>query len=394
MSEDDDEEFVDRPIPVDGLEEAEYGSRRLETPSIQRAREFLPWHRPRKQFVRRMWKGCLEDILKQREPDSEISYLGLPGADLLDLRFFYRHFCEDGENRLRFVGFDTARQAGSSAANDLELSLAELKLRPSVSSQSDVLADDIRRLAATNSQSYRRCARSAPFDVVNLDLCDSILSEAPGGPNSMFSALARIVGVQAGYTHPWLILLTSTIDRESADADAVDALVEGLRCALDECDGLDEELDELLESSIDTPLEAMSDADFGVVMTVGICWWISVLVAETDPGASASMRASLAYTNDPRSTTCDMVSLAVRVSQSAKAPFVDPVGLAMNEDAAVDDLDECEVIARILSKQAVRTNVDEAAAEPHVQDDLIEEISGLMEDARYDRELFIEWASK
>ena len=88
MSEDDDEEFVDRPIPVDGLEEAEYGSRRLETPSIQRAREFLPWHRPRKQFVRRMWKGCLEDILKQREPDSEISYLGLPGADLLDLRFF------------------------------------------------------------------------------------------------------------------------------------------------------------------------------------------------------------------------------------------------------------------------------------------------------------------
>src|SRR6202020_2773091 len=57
-------------------------------------RKFQPWHRPRKQFVRKsQWIGCLKDIYDNRDPSAGINYLGLPGTDLLDLRAFYDAIC-------------------------------------------------------------------------------------------------------------------------------------------------------------------------------------------------------------------------------------------------------------------------------------------------------------
>ena len=48
-------------------------------------KEFKPWHKPRKQFVRRkQWSALLQGLYETREPEDPLRYLGLPGTDLID----------------------------------------------------------------------------------------------------------------------------------------------------------------------------------------------------------------------------------------------------------------------------------------------------------------------
>ena len=57
-------------------------------------KEFMPWHKPRKQFVRRkQWSALLRRLYKNRGPGDPLRYLGLPGTDLIDLRYLHKELC-------------------------------------------------------------------------------------------------------------------------------------------------------------------------------------------------------------------------------------------------------------------------------------------------------------
>src|SRR4051812_14989998 len=73
-------------------------------------RTFAPWHRPRKQFVRdHQWKVQINSMLADvPTEDGTLKYLGLPGADLLDLRHFHSEVCLPQNIGLRFLGFNSA----------------------------------------------------------------------------------------------------------------------------------------------------------------------------------------------------------------------------------------------------------------------------------------------
>ena len=66
-----------------------------EAPS-RATKPFLPWHRPRKHFVRReQWQQQIEILADAGQLEHQtIRYLGLPGTDLLDIRHFHRTLCE------------------------------------------------------------------------------------------------------------------------------------------------------------------------------------------------------------------------------------------------------------------------------------------------------------
>ena len=82
-------------------------------PSQAVAKAYKPWHRPRKQFVRReQWSALLRRLYDEREPGDAVRYLGLPGTDLIDLRYLYEEVCRANERPLRFLGFNSDRPAG------------------------------------------------------------------------------------------------------------------------------------------------------------------------------------------------------------------------------------------------------------------------------------------
>ena len=141
-------------------------------------KDFKPWHKPRKQFVRReQWSALLHRLYEKREPRDPLRYLGLPGTDLLDLRYLHQQLCRANKRPLHFLGFNTEAQPGNSADVQMRVSLDEVLRLPNVDSQSDVINDDFRRIGNRDSIAWHRTLRLGPFDVVNIDLCDGLGSD-------------------------------------------------------------------------------------------------------------------------------------------------------------------------------------------------------------------------
>ncbi len=86
------------------------------TPEPAAQKPFQPWHKPRKQFIRlRQWcdevKALLAELTKARgAAPASLSYLTLPGDELLDVRVLH-DVCGAQSVRLRYLGFNTPIQA-------------------------------------------------------------------------------------------------------------------------------------------------------------------------------------------------------------------------------------------------------------------------------------------
>ena len=64
-------------------------------------KEFKPWHKPRKQFVRReQLSALLLRLYENRKPRDSLRYLGLPGTDLIDLRYLHEQLCRTKDRQL------------------------------------------------------------------------------------------------------------------------------------------------------------------------------------------------------------------------------------------------------------------------------------------------------
>src|SRR4051794_37136519 len=77
--------------------------------SEQAARAFLPWHKPRKQYIRlKQWCAEVRKLIKLiRLTDGDVlRYLGFPGEDFLDVRTLHG-VCAAEKIWIRYLGFDS-----------------------------------------------------------------------------------------------------------------------------------------------------------------------------------------------------------------------------------------------------------------------------------------------
>ena len=126
-------------------------------------KEFKPWHKPRKQFVRReQLSALLQGLYEKRKPGDPLCYLGLPGTDLIDLRYLHKQLCYASGRPLRFLGFNTEAQRGNPAHVQLNVSLDEVRQLANVDPQSAVMHDDFRRIGNSNSVAWHRTRQFAP----------------------------------------------------------------------------------------------------------------------------------------------------------------------------------------------------------------------------------------
>ena len=349
-------------------------------PAKTERKEFKPWHKPRKQFVRReQLSALLQRLYKKREPGDPLRYLGLPGTDLIDLRYLHEQLCRAPARPLRFLGFNTEAQSGNPAHVQLSVSLDEVRRLANVDPQSDVIHDDFRRIGNPDSIAWNRTQQLGPFDVVNIDLCDGLASDPPQNDDSVYQALDQLMAFQARNSNPWLLLIATRMGRGMFDADAELRLIRHFRENVDKCDGFAEECNELLESDVESIDPATcSEADLLNLMTVAVGKWLSALVKVHAP-SRVELASIQAYRINPCSSQEDMVSLALRV---------DPV-IAASSDAFSPTPpileDECKTAKAILSRSAHRLNVDTILKQKQdVREELICETERLLVDARYD----------
>ena len=145
-----------------------------EAPMPASAKPFLPWHRPRKQYVRNhQWCHEIIRMVTETAPvGGVLKYLGLPGVDLLDLRHFHTAVCEPHQIDMRFLGFISGAHPASKAQTELNISLDEVRRLPRIDPMSDVIGDNFARVANQTSLAFVRAHALGPYDVINLDLCD------------------------------------------------------------------------------------------------------------------------------------------------------------------------------------------------------------------------------
>ena len=352
-------------------------------------KEFKPWHKPRKQFVRRkQWSALLRRLYDNRGPGAPLRYLGLPGTDLIDLRYLYEQLCSDNGRTLSFLGFNTEAQRGSPAHVELNISLDEVRRLPNVDEQSAVLPDDFRLVGNENSIAWFRTQQLGPFDVVNIDLCDGIASDPPQNDGSIYSALAQLMTLQAKNSNPWLLLITTRIGRGMFDADAEQRIISHFRENVANCEGFAEACEQILESNVESiDPKTCSEADLLILMTVAIGKWLSKLV-QSQATSQVELASTHGYRVNPVAAQEDLVSLALRFEPVFAAS---PDALTPTAPAPID---ECAIAKAILRRSDSRLDVDNILdQQPELLEELISEMERLLTHARYEVAGYRPWLS-
>jgi hypothetical protein len=362
-------------------------------PSRPPKKDFLPWHRPRKQFVReRQWLRFIQELLDEVVPmDGIVKYLGLPGVDLLDVRFIHREVCQPRNLGLRFLGFNSEIVRDSSARSELNISLDEVRKLPRVDHLSDVIPDDFRTVATKESLGWKRTEQAGPFDIVNLDLCDGIGSQNPMAARpTHYDAIWRLLALQARQKTDWLLLITTRAGRAHTDADALAKLMAGLSRNLVECDEFRSRCDTLFQVTDSESLECSCQNDLALVefFLVGLCKWIVGSGIRQQPPSIVNVQSTIGYKVYGKAKHHDLVSIALRFKPSVEAGS-DPAGLGRG---LLQQPDECELAVSALGKTHERIDADKTLAnDPELRRSLIASTSELLLVARYDTEAYKTW---
>ncbi len=349
-------------------------------PTQPAPKTFKPWHKPRKQYVRReQLLAQLRRLYQHRRPDEPLRYLGLPGTDLIDLRYIHEKLCSDEGRTLRFLGFSTEAQPGSPAHVELSLSLDEVRRLSNVDPQSDVIHDDFRRIGDDASIAWSRARSLGPFDVVNIDLCDGLASDPPHSDGAIYGAFAQLVALQAHNTEPWLLLVSTRIGQGMFDADAEQRLLALFRKNVMNCEGFVEACQRHLDldaASVDPT--ACSEIELLNLMIVAVGKWLSALVQAQRP-SRVDLASTHAYRIEPTANCEDLVSLALRFEPITAAS---PDALS---PAAPPPRDECAIARHILKRSAKRRDVDGILrGDSRLHEELVRETKQLLTAARYD----------
>lgn len=357
-------------------------------------KDFLAWHRPRKQFVRdKQWREQIERMLDDApRSDDTVKYLGLPGVDLLDLRYFHEHVCLTRNLKLRFLGFNTAL-AASNTQTELNISLDEIRRLGGVDSRSDVIGDDFVRVANEESIAWRRALDLGPFDVLNLDLCNGFAQHEVGAFNDThYNAVAQLLTLQARHKSPWLFLLTTLAGPEHIHADVLTRLLNRYLANLSDCEVFRRASLEKFRVGDEDTMRASAETEEGLLplFLCSICKWLAGIALAQNPPSRVEARSVIGYRVHGGAETEDLISIAIRFTPTF-VPGGDPVGLADNH---ADGPSECAIALQALNRVASRKNVDRILRDdPALNSDMADATARLLESARYDSDAYHEWAN-
>lgn len=368
------------------------------TPSLtdEVEKSFKPWHKPRKHYLRvKQWCNLIQKLigeLKYKRGDV-ISYLGLPGEDFLDVRTLHG-VCERAEVALRYLGFDAA--ADASGVYELNLSKHEISSLGFVDPFSRLVRDRIERVAAAQSAAHSIVQQMGPFDVINLDLCDSVA--AGSGVGSYFDLLQGLCNYQilAGRVKPWLMFLTTRAIRSQLD--------EGAKGKLLGCIEQNIKQSEIFASLLHRDLALDTTSLRGEIdgahtldhtrlvkaLGLGLCKWLLGLTMSAWPKVVVRLLSVYSYRIEMAEP--DMLSLAIEFRPIIE-PRVDAAGLAPSRLPQVKVRTEPDLATDLIAAIARTADVDRILeGDTGLMDTMIDKCGKILEMARYDKQEYERWA--
>lgn len=359
-------------------------------------RTFKPWHKPRKHYLRvRQWCSLLQALIGEigyREGDM-VRYLGLPGEDFLDVRTL-EGVCNRAKLKLQYLGFDSSADA---TAYETNLSKHEISSLGFVDPFSVLARDRIEGLAAESSTAREIFERLGPFDVINLDICDSVVGAV--GAGSYFDALGKLCDLQirCGRTKPWLLFLSTRAIRdqfqETAKLHLIECILHNLSGSAEFADKLSAELS-LTESQLRremTQEEMLEHSILVKALSVGLGKWLLKLTMSAAPKVSIRLLQSYSYRVEIAQP--DMLSLAFRFEPIIE-PRIDSTGLAPASVAAAGSVTETELAIDLVGEVANIKDIDQLLADDsELFERFVTSCGKILVSARYDEQAFREWVA-
>lgn len=296
-------------------------------------KKFKPWHLPRKHWVRiNQWceqTAKLIHEIQRRGGMPCMRYFSLPGDDLLDIRTLHG-VCERKKVPMIALGLNSSLN-DSDVVSETNLSLNEVHSLEWVDAESTVLPDRLEHIASTTSVAYRRMREFGPFDVINLDLCESFASAAPGQESSYYAALDRIIDLQLGHRRPWLMFLTTRADQSAVNVETMKRLMKSVRDNIAESDDFGEYLNSRMSISPRDVEAIISDdrhlyaGSFSSEFGLGLAKWLLRVGAGTNPPTDVELVECSGYRVQD-GLEIDMLSLVFRI-QTRFSGSNDPYGV-------------------------------------------------------------------
>lgn len=373
-----------------------FGNTEYKRRSKKNIKKFLPWHRLRKQVVREMqWCESVKPLIQNlKEIDRPLKYLGLPGTDLLDIRLLHQEICIPKDIELFFLGFNTDADPENENQIEADISLEEVKQLSHIDPASKIRSDMFETISAQTNMAHQVSKKHAPYDIVNIDLCDGFAKEKPGLlGETMYNAITEVIGLQEKTRDPWVLFLTTRVDKKSNSPATFDRLQKIYDSNVESCPSFKSEVNtlfganhmDLSKANTNSPKNRFN------IFTTGISKWLISLGLGSSPSWDVEVLNSFSYQVWPKNPYPDLVSLAYKFTPRVSAP-VDKFKLANAESTKT--FTECELATKVVTRILNTMDCDKALREdPEFLESMAETCSSLMEQARYDKDAFRAWAT-
>jgi hypothetical protein len=365
-------------------------------------KDFKPWHRVRKQFIREhQWNheiGFWAKRYLRREVERPVRCLVLPGEDLLDVRCL-RSGLQREDCELRFLGFNNSAMA-QERRRRLDVAENAVTQLSKIAKDSHVVGDSFQNIARKTTHAFQALRNYGPFDVVNLDLCDSLIPRGkPGEMEANYSALHQLLCYQLERQKtPWLLFATTQVDRETAHQPEINKLAQPLRNNCNEHGSFANELEKIIPRAafeavghaLDiSPLDANQLINvFGVILGK----WLMHPLSQSSPRCSVKLLPSYRYSIKP-DTKVEMLSVGFLITPHFTPP-VDTTGVSTVQTNARQFPSELESAIDLVSVAVGIRDVDGIlAGDSALRDKLTNSSADLLAEASYDRDEYLRWVA-
>jgi len=355
----------------------------------RRRSEFLPWHKVRKQFVRKNqwnelvkqmvnddWRNALDrpskaagmtvgSAMHVAEP---LQCLVIPGDDLLDVRSLWKEI-NPLDCYIRYLGFNE-RQGSDEEGTRVFVANNTVTSMAGVVPDSQVIRDQFESIAK-QSTAYERLKQYGPYHVVNLDLCGSLLPNTQNPVAPCFTAIDRLLSYQfAEQRKPWLLFVVTMVEPATVKDTDMASLCKPTRANYDSNPDFKAGVAPLFPSSVFESTEASASMS----------------------GVSDEQRQAHRYQIEEKAGAV-MLSMAFQFKPNFSLP-PDPTGLSTFTAPKSPFPSEAESAVKIPVVVGKMRDVDAALAADAVhREQLTNEAADLMESAGFDRARYLEWVA-
>jgi len=386
-------------------------------------REFAPWHKVRKEFVRkRQWNRYIINYAKnvltgriQIEGESDwavdvepngvpesievadpLRCLVIPGDDILDIRSLLRD-TDDIKCYIRYLGFNEGH-GSDHVGTRVHIAHNDMTSLNRIHNGSYIAHDQFQTVANPESQANRYVKEHGPFHVVNLDLCDSLLPTEFGDFTSYYKALHSISAYQMKEMRsPWLLFITTQIAPDEVDAAMFDKFCEPTKINLQSHSEFEASLSELLpvaalNAGTSDPIDCSQFSEKELIDLFGIAIGKALLSFCSTAGQrwKVSMLGSHIYTIY-ESRNVSMLSLAFQFDPITPPPQ-DVTGILSDPLPQPKPFNESELATKLVTVVQNISNIDDLlVADPDLRAQLMESSADLLESVGYNRVDYIQW---